>query len=166
MFAWLHGCGPWSTEVETWVNTGHALTKSNILTATESLSGHWTLSVPIALVSFHRALYQRSKLFSWYHYLWFRFTEPCRTTRFRASQPIIWYPTDNWQGWDVNIPPGYIYVWINLKSSLAKFTTLNYKVDFNGLVSAVGGGLGLFLGVSVLTTLQSLYSCVGRKIKM
>ena len=57
-------------------------------------------------------------------------------------------------------------VYVCLNAPLAEYTTLNYKVDFNGLVSAVGGGLGLFLGVSVLTTLQSLYSCVGRKINV
>ena len=35
----------------------------------------------------------------------------------------------------------------------AVYHTTAYRVDFNDLVNAVGGGLGLFLGFSLLTTL-------------
>ena len=76
------------------------------------------------------------------------------------------HPTDNSQGFERFLSPGDIMIMVCLHSPLAEYTTLNYKVDLNGLVSAVGGGLGLFLGVSVLTTLQSLYSCVGKKINV
>ena len=91
--------------------------------------------------------------------------ESCKTQRFITS-PEYWGPTENSQGFERFFSPGDIMVYVCLHSTLAKYTTLNYKVDFNGLVSAVGGGLGLFLGVSVLTTLKSLYSCVGRKINV
>ena len=38
----------------------------------------------------------------------------------------------------------------------ATYVTASYKVSFNSLVSDVGGGIGLFLGFSLLSTLTSL----------
>ena len=95
------------------------------------------------------------------------FTEPCRTQRF-ITLPEYWLPTDNIQGWEELLQPveGEIHVMVGLSTTLAKYTIREYKVEFNGLVSAVGGSLGLFLGFSVLTTLQSAYSCVGRKMNV
>ena len=34
-----------------------------------------------------------------------------------------------------------------------KYITTSYLVDFNGFISSLGGGLGLFVGFSMLSTL-------------
>ena len=39
-----------------------------------------------------------------------------------------------------------------------KINSHTHLVDFNTLISAVGGGLGLFLGISVIDTLFTLYN--------
>ena len=92
-------------------------------------------------------------------------TGPCKTQRFRIATDLV-HKTENSQGNLDNLEPDQIKVHIYLSSKTVTFNTLQYKVGRNSLVSTVGGGLGLFLGVSLLTTLQSLYEYIGKKLKI
>ena len=160
MSAILHGCGLWFTEIKTIDNV---TIKMNMITVTEKWS-KWLKLSTIKHVQVIVIYMLPSIMEYWKHNF---FTEPCRTQRF-ITLPEYWLPTDNIQGWEELLQPveGEIHVMVGLSTTLAKYTIREYKVEFNGLVSAVGGSLGLFLGFSVLTTLQSAYSCVGRKMNV
>ena len=54
----------------------------------------------------------------------------------------------------------YHIMWFGYPNLDVKINTRAYLVDFNTLVSAVGGGLGLFLGISVIDSLFHLYSLI------
>ena len=49
-------------------------------------------------------------------------------------------------------------------SDLVTFNTKSYKVDFNDLGNAIGGGLGLYLGLSLLSVLTTIKSFVDSKM--
>ena len=51
----------------------------------------------------------------------------------------------------------YHALWVGYPRLDVKITSQSYRVDLNSFVSAVGGGLGLFLGFSIIDTLFYLY---------
>ena len=57
-------------------------------------------------------------------------------------------------------------IWISLHvdKTTAKIHTKALRVGLNDLVSAVGGGLGLFMGFSLLSTLKATGTYFNRKI--
>ena len=57
--------------------------------------------------------------------------------------------------------PNHI-MWFGYPNLDVQVSTKTYLVDFNTLVSAVGGGLGLFLGISVIDSLFFLYNLIFR----
>ena len=55
---------------------------------------------------------------------------------------------------------------LEIDSSLMTHHTTSYVVTANNLVSAVGGGLGLFMGFSILSTLSFTYNYLDKKVKL
>ena len=83
---------------------------------------------------------------------------PCKRQSFRIE--LMTYgegaikqalKTGKWSEFFTNDDTQHTCVYLHKKTATYHITT--YRVDFNDLVNAVGGGLGLFLGFSLLTTL-------------
>ena len=49
-------------------------------------------------------------------------------------------------------------------SVFMKQTTISYRVDFNTFISTVGGGLGLFLGFSVVAVVLNCFEFIEGKM--
>ena len=67
---------------------------------------------------------------------------------------------------DEEIPQGnwkVVELYFTTKSAIV--TTTSLKVNINGFVSAVGGGLGLFLGFSLLSTLTTMQNFIMKKFQ-
>ena len=52
-----------------------------------------------------------------------------------------------------------------IDSDMMTYHTTSYVVTLNNLVSAVGGGLGLFMGFSILSALSFTYDFLGNRSK-
>ena len=80
-----------------------------------------------------------------------KFSVPCKEQSFQTRPIFIEVPDDN-------CIPGKPCMVLrpSLDGKTVTHHTVTYKVHLNDLVSSVGGGLGLFLGFSILATLTGI----------
>ena len=78
--------------------------------------------------------------------------EPCEQQSFKTVPIISGMPIDEYE-----CKPGKPCIFIRpvMGSREVTYYTKSYLVSFNDLVSSVGGGLGLFVGFSILSTLTA-----------
>ena len=86
---------------------------------------------------------------------------PCHTTlsRFTLEE---WGPDFNRQFFPTDID-GEQHVSLIFGRSVITHETQSYRVGLNDMISAAGGGLGLFMGFSLLSTLTYAFTFIDKK---
>ena len=86
------------------------------------------------------------------------FTEPCKTTTYQSnSLQMKQMPSNIWHQKSKSNKTSFTrLIRMYYTTSDVTTTTESQLIDFSGLISAVGGNLGLFLGFSFLGILINL----------
>ena len=90
---------------------------------------------------------------------------PCKRQTFLAEAPFDGNVIDLYnQIFDNILYKNRTVMFVGLLNDQVTIITKSYKIDWNDLGNAIGGGLGLYLGLSLLSVLTFVKSFIEAKV--